>query len=348
MASAEGKAAMSVARWITKSNKHDHPNLIFISSPDDEGLVSFFMVVFGSGKHRGGEYIFKLTAPKDFPSKPPSFRCLTPNSSFSTKEPRLCISIGEFHTDDRSGDGAKGWRPALGLYGFGTSAYNGLVCPESLQYGIGIIVNQKPEGSPEDSAAYNKKHNAVLRERFKKAAEGLKAGETWLQYKNQEKFSEPEGSLGDAKVLSTFAKAYGKKIFDEMQEAFQQWNVSSAMMVQRFRKLGKDFRDSRLSSPSDYLALFAIDCIEQHEPESDTRTDPDKADSSETTPWDMLCKYMSAVKDFKFCQKIKSQTLTGTPEVRKQIAEKLREALFAALDQNFEARDSALNDCANI
>lgn len=89
-----------------------------------------------------GEYIFKLTAPEDFPHKPPSFEFLTPNGVYAPGGP-ICISVGEWHADDdtakKGSHGAYGWRASLGMKGFAMQVLNGLICYAGLESGIRIM-----------------------------------------------------------------------------------------------------------------------------------------------------------------------------------------------------------------
>jgi ubiquitin-protein ligase len=137
-----------------KALKEDHPNLLVHVHEDDCTLFTF-MVLNLPPPYAHGEYLFQLKAPKGFPQKPPSFKFLTPNGVF---EPggKICISIGEFHANDRAGaTGAYGWRAALGMIGFAREGgVNGMLIPESLGHGIRVI-------SPCASAAARRGHAAA-------------------------------------------------------------------------------------------------------------------------------------------------------------------------------------------
>lgn len=115
-----------------------HPNLLAWMDPEDI-RVWYFLVVGLDAPYLGGEYIFKLTAPDEFPHKPPRFEFLTQNGIFQPGGP-ICISVGEFHAEDKPGkDGAHGWRPSLGMKGFATQVVNGMICFDALESGIRIV-----------------------------------------------------------------------------------------------------------------------------------------------------------------------------------------------------------------
>ena len=56
-----------------------------------------------------GEYLIDVTAPKEYPFKPPSFQFLTPNGRFELKG-KICVSNGEFHSQN--------YQQNLSIYGF--------------------------------------------------------------------------------------------------------------------------------------------------------------------------------------------------------------------------------------
>ena len=259
----EARAAAAVGRWLQRCVKEDHPNLLFI--PDSENaLVTYFMVVGLGGKDRGCEYIFRLTSPKEFPQKPPSLSCMTANDTFSRKCTKICISIGEFHSSERSKDGASGWRPAQGLLGFAREVLNGILCPGSLESGgIGVIVgSKKPEGCAADSKAYNEKNNAELRKSFLEAAKDKKAGKAWKMYQNQEllktaiKLSASVGSaLSDAKTQEKFAAAFGEEVAKRVSELCLEWEIDQGLAM---RSCVERFCESDANEQIAWLAIWAL------------------------------------------------------------------------------------------
>ena len=61
--------------------KADHPNLmVYVDESDVQSW--FFLVTNLPDPYVGGEYIFQLEAPNDFPTRPPKFQFLTPNGVF--------------------------------------------------------------------------------------------------------------------------------------------------------------------------------------------------------------------------------------------------------------------------
>jgi ubiquitin-protein ligase len=122
--------------------------------------VWHFMAVGMDHPFKGGEYIFKLTAPATFPTIPPRLEFCTPNGVF---EPggAICISVGEYHSSDAPGKtGAYGWRPVLGMAGFATQVVNGIMCNDSLTAGIRIVQDSKiqREQYALNSRLFNAKH----------------------------------------------------------------------------------------------------------------------------------------------------------------------------------------------
>ena len=116
-----------------------HPNLLAIM--DNNNIRIWYFLICGLGEpFLSGEYIFKLTAPIDFPQSPPKFEFCTANGVFIPGG-SICISVGEFHTNDQPGkSGSYGWRSALGMKGFAIQVVNGLICNECLESGIGIKI----------------------------------------------------------------------------------------------------------------------------------------------------------------------------------------------------------------
>ncbi|NBQ71241.1 MAG: hypothetical protein EBU46_21350, partial [Nitrosomonadaceae bacterium] len=115
------------------------PEHFFLAAPRPDDLRVVYFLVAGLGDpYAGGEYVFQLIVPDDFPAKPPRLVFLTPTGVFKPGD-RVCISVGEFHANDRPGkDGAHGWRPTLGLRGFALEVVNALICSDDLGSGIGI------------------------------------------------------------------------------------------------------------------------------------------------------------------------------------------------------------------
>ena len=145
------------------------PAPFFIASPNPTDMRVVYFLIGGLGDpYAGGEYVFQLIAPDEFPQKPPRLIFLTPNGLF-TPGHKVCISVGEFHANDRPGkDGAHGWRPALGLRGFALEVVNALICSADLGSGIGID-HRPPEEKRKlarDSRAYNKKYLAEITAAF--------------------------------------------------------------------------------------------------------------------------------------------------------------------------------------
>ena len=166
-----------MASQYRKACTDGSPNLIPIM--DEENVrVWHFLILNVGGPHAGGEYLFRLDAPSDFPAKPPKFSFLTKNGVF---EPggSICISIGEFHANDRPGQtGSHGWRPTLGMIGFAREVVNGLIASahggeNSLGDGIRLR-NDSPEKKRELAAAsaqFNSRNHSDLMRAVEQFAE---------------------------------------------------------------------------------------------------------------------------------------------------------------------------------
>lgn len=148
---------------MNRCNKYLETNseAYFIPWFDENNPKVWKILVHGlPGDFEGGQYLFTLTAPDDFPHKPPQFSFDTPNGVFSNTAPKICISIGEFHANDKSKDGGSGWRPSMGMCGFIISVVNCMQFFDPNHHGIGIeIGNSKTKKAlARESIAYNKKH----------------------------------------------------------------------------------------------------------------------------------------------------------------------------------------------
>jgi ubiquitin-protein ligase len=115
--------------------KDPHPNLV--AQIDEQDVRIWYFLIYGVDEpFKEGEFIFRLVASNEFPHKPPSFDFITPNGVYETGG-KICISISEFHNQN--------WRPSLGMAGFATQVYNGLVCFNELGHGIRILQTNKFE-----------------------------------------------------------------------------------------------------------------------------------------------------------------------------------------------------------
>jgi ubiquitin-conjugating enzyme E2 J2 len=124
---------------VDKLNSDPNGKAHLIPYIDNNIYLWYFLIQKLDAPYLGGEYIFKLTAPSNFPDNPPSFEFITPNGVYDLGG-KICISVGEYHTNDhhKSG-GSYGWRPSLGMMGFAREVLNGFVNYEFLDHGIRII-----------------------------------------------------------------------------------------------------------------------------------------------------------------------------------------------------------------
>ena len=175
-----------------KAEKADHPNLLFL--PDETDMHVCYVMVVGLGyPSRGGEFILQITMPPEFPDLPPKVVALSGNGAYTTNS-IICISIGEFHSKDRSKDGSHGWRKTFGLIGFARECCNGIICPEGLNLskhpdsgrgGLGIedLSEADRQIYADNSRAENTAKYPELRARFLSYAEAhpkMKAARAWL------------------------------------------------------------------------------------------------------------------------------------------------------------------------
>jgi ubiquitin-protein ligase len=158
----------------------------------EEDCSVWYFLAFGLGDpdepeknpYLGGEYLFQLKAPSKppnwFPNYPPSFSFLTPSGVFVPGGP-ICISIGEFHADDRAGkEGSYGWRPTIGMKGFAREVVNSLVVSQEVDGRLvdpleGIRINVLPDAKKKKCAktsrAYNRENHAEIMALFDEFAE---------------------------------------------------------------------------------------------------------------------------------------------------------------------------------
>jgi len=138
-----------------KSIKEKSEYIKYAMDPDNIKIIYVLIHNISGPKDEfiGGEFLFKMDAPKEFPFKPPSFIAYTPNGVYDVNK-SVCISIGIYHSND--------YRPALGISGFAQELANGLMCYNDLGTGINLIHNStKPADKKkyaQESVAFNNKH----------------------------------------------------------------------------------------------------------------------------------------------------------------------------------------------
>lgn len=92
-------------------------------------------VVGNNNEFEGGEYIVKVVATDKYPNAPPQFYFMTPNGVYEINR-KVCISIGEFHSNSYS-PGTHG-----GMVGFIRMLVNGIIFWQDLGNGISLINNE--------------------------------------------------------------------------------------------------------------------------------------------------------------------------------------------------------------
>jgi len=129
----------------------------YTTDPDNIGIWYVKLHHIGGNKDEfvGGEYLVKITAPPEFPMKPPHFEMLTPNGVYGINC-KVCISIGEFH--------AENYRATLGIGGFIQQLVSGFIGWDQLGGGISILKTTIDEKIKLAAASkeYNKKNHQLI------------------------------------------------------------------------------------------------------------------------------------------------------------------------------------------
>jgi ubiquitin-conjugating enzyme E2 J2 len=87
---------------------------------DDTNIKKWYALIVGNSEpYKNAEIIFMFKIPDEYPHKPPSVECLTPNGIFEMGGP-LCVSISEFHRES--------WVKSLGITGYAKQLWNALLC----------------------------------------------------------------------------------------------------------------------------------------------------------------------------------------------------------------------------
>jgi ubiquitin-conjugating enzyme E2 J2 len=128
-------------------------NIIIII--DEENIKVWYALIIGTDEpYLNGEYLFMFKIPDDYPHKPPSVECLTPNGIFELDGP-LCVSISEFHKE--------AWVKSLGITGYAKQLWNALLCftPDDVINSIRVTWTTPEERIifANESRAYNEKNN---------------------------------------------------------------------------------------------------------------------------------------------------------------------------------------------
>lgn len=128
----------------------------FIKFAMSDDMSTWYVILSGftgdKNEYVGGEYVVRIYLPPGFPFKPPHFYFMTPQGLYEC-EKKVCISIGEFHSDQ--------YRAALGVAGFCEQLVSGLIGWREMGGGISIIqtTENAKKKMAEESAGYNAAHN---------------------------------------------------------------------------------------------------------------------------------------------------------------------------------------------
>lgn len=126
---------------------------------DEQNPSTWYILLHGmTGEENefcGGEYLVRVTAPKDFPANPPSFYFMTENGLYKPEE-KVCISIGEYHKDQ--------YRAALKMSGFCQQLVSGLIGWRDMGGGINIVKTTAAQKSTlaRQSTTYNATHHSNM------------------------------------------------------------------------------------------------------------------------------------------------------------------------------------------
>lgn len=235
------RLAKIIQKHVQKAMKDPHDNILMLL--DESNIKHCYVLIAGlSYPYRGGEFMFLMDIPDEFPYKPPGFRALTPNEVYEPG-PRICISVGEYHARDRSKDGAAGHRPARPLQAFVVEILNGLLCPEGLKGGIGIRVPspEAREKAAKQSADYNLGNNKELVRKFLELSKAVPDHPAVVRWQRQRAVAE----------LHNFCESHGdaarQKLWEEEQMTVE--TGSSERFAPNSNKLTRAF------SP-DFLAWY--------------------------------------------------------------------------------------------
>tara|TARA_B110000908_G_scaffold53834_1_gene65622 strand:+ start:16626 stop:17183 length:558 start_codon:yes stop_codon:yes gene_type:complete len=175
--------ASLVAAQLKKIIKADEE--YYTAAVDPEDIQTIYVLVGNlPDNYMGGQYLYKLTIPTDFPEKPPHLFALTPNGVFQTGG-QICVSIGTFHQSDHKNSNSKGdygWRPAIGLGGFVLNGVvNAMLHFDSNDHGIRIEI-QSPEEKKilaNKSTEYNKTKLGHIQKLFDDLKESMPKLKIW-------------------------------------------------------------------------------------------------------------------------------------------------------------------------
>ena len=142
---AASRLARVMQGHFAKAVKESDTYLMFAMDPKDTQTWYILVrnVLGPNNEFEGGQYIFKMEAPNDFPVSPPRFYALTPNGFYATNG-KCCISQGEYHAND--------YKAVLGMRGFAQELWNGLMNYHQMGHGINL-----QNTSIADKKAYAKK-----------------------------------------------------------------------------------------------------------------------------------------------------------------------------------------------
>lgn len=149
-------AQIMCAQYLDAIKSPNEYILFHISEEDPQKWYIIIRNIQGNnGEFNGGEYLFRMIAPNNFPYGPPEFYAMTPNGLYNL-EVKVCISIGVYHADQ--------YRAGLGMAGFAEQLMSGLVGWSSMGGGINITKTTAEEKRvmAAASVAHNRRHHAQI------------------------------------------------------------------------------------------------------------------------------------------------------------------------------------------
>jgi flagellar biosynthesis GTPase FlhF len=138
-----------------------HPNFWMVMDPND--IATWYVLIHSLGpEHKGGEYLMRMTAPKNYPFGPPQFELFTPNPRYTIGSSRPCVSMGEYH--------AGNYPALLGMYGFACELIYSFQSSDAEMGGgismkTGVTEKEKLKLAAE-SVAFNNTHYEVVMKLF--------------------------------------------------------------------------------------------------------------------------------------------------------------------------------------
>lgn len=104
MSTENARQAKRLQREITASHSHNKtkdPNGTFLVFPDTDDLLTWYTLIFNinDDNYRGGQYLFKMKLPKEWPAKAMDVKCLTPTGRFIVNTSLCIYGVTKYHNE---------------------------------------------------------------------------------------------------------------------------------------------------------------------------------------------------------------------------------------------------------